>query len=398
MGVRIALLVACLLLGAARVDAEPRVELVTVGPGDAIWTRWGHVVLRVVDPATGRDDAYDFGAGPFDEPAFAWDFVRGRARFHVVRTSWARRRRSFAAQDRRVERRVLDLTRDEARRLTERLEDHVRPENRSYRYDHWRDNCATRVRDLLDEVSGGALRRAAGTGALDVSYREQALAGAVGILHAQLAIDLLNGPEVDAPVVGWGSLYLPRELDAAIARARRPGGGALAGAPVRVHERRGPPPLRGDPRAARHLLLAAGALVFGFGALARLRRPPLARAAGVAAAGLALVSGLLGAVLWLLLAVSEVPELAWSENALALWPWDLAALPAALRLARSGRPSAGRRLRLYLDARLALLAAAVAAKAAGLLVQDSVPFLLAAALGIAGLRLALVAPGPRSLS
>ena len=32
-------------------------------------------------------------------------------------------------------------------------------QNRNYRYDHLDDNCSTRVRDLIDRITGGSLRR-----------------------------------------------------------------------------------------------------------------------------------------------------------------------------------------------------------------------------------------------
>jgi hypothetical protein len=54
----------------------------------------------------------------------------------------------------------LNLTMDQRRELQQFLEWNLRPENREYRYDYFRDNCSTRIRDAIDRVLGGSLRAA----------------------------------------------------------------------------------------------------------------------------------------------------------------------------------------------------------------------------------------------
>ena len=49
-----------------------RVWLVTVGPGDEVWERFGHNAVRVLDTRSGRDVSYNWGIFDFqqgDSPA-----------------------------------------------------------------------------------------------------------------------------------------------------------------------------------------------------------------------------------------------------------------------------------------------------------------------------------------
>ena len=68
---------------------------------------------------------------------------------------------SYRSQNRTIFAQRLVLTVEERRELIEKLRIAALPENKYYRYDYYRDNCSTRVRDLLDDVFDGALARQA---------------------------------------------------------------------------------------------------------------------------------------------------------------------------------------------------------------------------------------------
>src|SRR5688572_9107631 len=78
------LALALALAASAPARAATRVELYTMGVGDVVFERFGHAALCVIrdeDPA-GR--CYNYGTTDFARPKqLVWDFIRGRARFHV---------------------------------------------------------------------------------------------------------------------------------------------------------------------------------------------------------------------------------------------------------------------------------------------------------------------------
>ena len=59
--------------------SELRVWLVTAGPGDAVWERYGHNALRVLDTRTGYDVSFNWGIFSFGQPVqFIIRFLQGR--------------------------------------------------------------------------------------------------------------------------------------------------------------------------------------------------------------------------------------------------------------------------------------------------------------------------------
>ncbi len=63
-------------------DAEPTIELVTMGIGSLAWERHGHIALcvRYLDPH--KDICFNYGIGSFNKPvSMAWGFFRGTSSF-----------------------------------------------------------------------------------------------------------------------------------------------------------------------------------------------------------------------------------------------------------------------------------------------------------------------------
>jgi len=351
---------AALLLGtSARAD----VELVVLGPGDAMWSRFGHVFLRV------GDRCYNFASTPRYDPAFARDYLCGRARFRVVAESWTGAMRRSAMRDRSVWTRPLLLNDTELARLADDLARAVAPGNRDYLYEHQHDNCVTRLRDILDRATGGALRR---PGLRGGTYRDATLAHLAGALGPQICADLIAGSPQDVEPEPWEWCYLPERLDEVVAAATRADGSRIAGARCARHVRRAPPVQDGSPYRGRIVLGLSAVTV----ALALLVSRRAGGACLLLAAPLFAAAGLL---LWALPAISSVRDYAWSDNALLFWPCDVILVGVAWRRV-CGRPGLTSFARRYLLARLGVTACYVGAKLAGAFPQDNWTFVGAAAL------------------
>jgi hypothetical protein len=106
----------------------------------------------------------------------------------------------------------LDLTPAERAALRDFLEWNERPENRFYRYDYYRDNCSTRVRDALDRVLGGRIRAATDTIATGHSYRFHTSRLIASDLPLYTGLLLALGRPADRPLTAWEEMFLPLEL------------------------------------------------------------------------------------------------------------------------------------------------------------------------------------------
>jgi hypothetical protein len=358
--------VAALLLAAS---AHADVELVVVGPGDPLWSRFGHVLLRV------DDRCYDFAANRHYDAWFAWDYLRGVARFRVAEEPWGRMMRRNVARDRSIWIRPLLLSDGERARLGDMLAAATAPDRCSYLYEHQHDNCVTRLRDVLDEVTAGALRRTERRGG---TYREATMAALAGAIGPQLAVDLIAGRQQEIEPEPWARCYLPDRLDEVVALAMREDGTPFAG-PRRTHYlRRGPPVHRGGPYEGR-IVVTVSALAVALALLLSRR---------VGGACLLLVAPLFagaGGALWTLAACSSVKDYAWSDNALLFWPTDLILVATGWRRVR-GRTGLTALARRYVLVRLVGTGLYAAAKVAGAFPQDNWAFVGAAALVLLAVR------------
>ena len=306
----LAMLASALALAAAPVHAQPlaapsradttvRVYLLTMGPGDQVWEKFGHNAIWVHDPERGADMAYNYGMFDFRQENFILNFARGRMNYwmegfdaFVTLDHYRNLNRSIWAQE-------LNLTPAQALAVRDLMEWNQRPENRFYRYDYYRDNCSTRVRDILDRVLGGALKAATAGSASGVTYRwhsRRLVADGGASLPIYTAINTGLGPEADRPISKWDEMFLPMRLRDEVRAFRvRDAAGNLVPLVAReqtVFTANRPPERSGPPRWLLGYLLAGLAVAGAVVVLARA-----ARRSGAARTGLAVVT-----VPWLLFA------------------------------------------------------------------------------------------------
>jgi len=186
------------------------IEVLTFGPGDHPFTRFGHDAIRVVDRLAQRDVVYNFGTFSLT-PGFISDFLRGRLRYWLSVSSTGPALEEYRLENRSIEAQGLALSPGAAAELVRRLEENALPQNRAYRYDYFRDNCATRVRDVLDAVTGGAVHAAAAVAGTE-TLRGQALRMAADDLPFYLALSVVLGPATDRPIDAWSEAFLPQML------------------------------------------------------------------------------------------------------------------------------------------------------------------------------------------
>lgn len=367
----------------------PRIELLTMGTGPTLFAAFGHAALRVRNE---RDDlVYNFGYANFDNPWLVLDFLRGKALFWAAATEYAPTWESYRDEDRTFYRQPLHLTAEQARKLAALLE-HATWPPKPYVYQHFADNCATRLRDLIDQVVGGAVRKQLAGKPTQTSYRALVREGFSGQRGVLVGGEYLFGRALDRPIDRWEAGFLPRLLRRYLQDVRV-GGKPLVGKPIVVYRRRAGPPNPGDPNTGVHMLwigtMVCMLLLLQLLLALRWRQ----RRAGLFALPVLLLLGLLGLLPWALAFYAKIPELSRSELTLIFWPTDLLLLALAVRFAR-GRFYVGRWLRGYLGLRLAIVVAALAARVPNLFLQPIVWSIFAA--GTFGLLLHAIGGLPSS--
>jgi hypothetical protein len=313
--------------------SELTVYLMTMGEGDLVYERFGHNALWVHDPVAGTNNTYHWGVFDFAEPGFLWRFIQGRMwygmeafdAFHAIQ-GYPRVNRSVWVQE-------LNLTPAQRRALVDFLEWNRLPENSSYRYDYYYDNCSTRLRDALDLALGGQIRdrtRDLPAGETFRSHTRRVTANGP-ITYTGLNIGLGQG--VDRPITVWEEMFLPLSMRESIRDLTVTGPDGAEVPLVRSEQTlftADRPPLPQAPPTwwTRYLLLGAGigGLLLALGHVSSRSRP--ARA-GLAALGSAwtLVVGILGCLLAFLWGLTDHAAAYHNEN---LFHFNPVALPLAV--------------------------------------------------------------------
>jgi hypothetical protein len=350
-----ALMLACAMGRAdAQVAITPAnrltVTLVTFGLGAEVFERFGHDALLFHDDATGQDVAYHWGLFSFGDAHFIARFLTGDTRYAMGPQDARQLVESELRAGRPVTLQRLNLTAQQAGALRDFVRWNEQPENRYYRYDYFRDNCATRLRDALDAAVGGAIKRATDTVVTKLSYRRESVRLTDGDRPLQLGIDIALGRPADRPLTEWQSFFIPMRLRDGIRTIKVPAeNGAMV--PLVADERQIPIPgglkpveekVTAPRLAWRYLALGLllAALVMGLAALLPMRSP----AWGLAFFGMtwSLLCGIIGVIL--LLAWTATRHIFWAsnENVLLLTPLSLflaVLFPAAVLSGKAVRPA-----------------------------------------------------------
>ncbi|MCB9081546.1 MAG: DUF4105 domain-containing protein [Lewinellaceae bacterium] len=128
-----------------------QLSLLTASPGQELYAQFGHSAIRINDSAySGQDLVFNYGIFDFDTPNFYLKFIRGKLPYMLGVQTMPSFLRSYQEEGREVREMPLLLTRSERQAVITFLIRNYQPENRFYAYDFFFDNCASRIRDVLE--------------------------------------------------------------------------------------------------------------------------------------------------------------------------------------------------------------------------------------------------------
>ncbi|QHL88056.1 DUF4105 domain-containing protein [Nibribacter ruber] len=266
------LVLLCLLLayGASSqawpLSNQAQISLITVSPGQELYSMYGHSAIRVQDPVMNLDYVFNYGTFNFNTPNFYVKFVRGKLMYQLAPGYFADLKARNIEENRSIYEQVLHLTPAQKQRVIDFLETNYEPQNREYLYDFLKDNCATRIRDVFKKTLGDSLQYPADIPGTPSTYRRM-----VGIYQAphpwvDLGVDLAMGLPSDEKTGVWEAMFLPDYLLASFAKAQLQtptGPTAFAGPVIKHFEASAVPAAQGffTPMVAFWMLFVVVALV-----------------------------------------------------------------------------------------------------------------------------------------
>lgn len=197
------------------------ISLLTCEPGPALYAAFGHSAVRVYDPENGIDLVFNYGTFDFSTPNFYWKFIRGKLDYILSVSTYRQFLSNYEYYDRSVYQQFLNLEADRRQFLYDFLIENYEPENRAYKYDFFFDNCATRIRDLLEvclqeeDLSWGRDSVTEGR-----SFHELVIEYTEDRPWADMGISLIFGIPAAAKADERGHQFLPDYMMYAFAGAR----------------------------------------------------------------------------------------------------------------------------------------------------------------------------------
>ena len=168
-----------------------QVYLLTCEPHDEIYSLYGHTAIRVVNPRNNMDIAINYGAFDSSSRNFVLRFVFGLTDYMMMVYSYS----DFLAEYRyfgsAVHQQHINMSPEEKRVFMAALAESAKPENITYRYNYFYNNCTTKARDIiLGAVSGEKVVERPATDE-HPTYR-----------------DLIHIKTADSPWAAWGNDFL----------------------------------------------------------------------------------------------------------------------------------------------------------------------------------------------
>ena len=294
-------------------DEPPDIELITFGVGDLIFEKFGHaaICLRYHDPEY-VPVCFNYGATDFHAGSILiWRFLRSEQIFWVEPEAMGSIVGFYTYEDRDIWVQTLPLDGTQKRAIEAKLWSDYDEKNRFYVYDHFFDNCTTRIRDIIDNATLGKLR-ANTSEPYPLTFRQL---GARGLASAEPLValsDFVLGRQLDEHPTLWEAMFHPEVL-------RREVTQRYGVEPKLIYKRNGPefPHQGGTGRWLFLLLIAVFTLPL---VIARWKQ----RFERAALAWAMLYPGLWGLIIWILVALSSIPGVRWNEAVFVLVPFDLA--------------------------------------------------------------------------
>jgi len=199
-----------------------QISLLTCSAGPDAYERFGHTGIRIQDlKETRLDLTFHYGVFSFNEPHFIYRFVKGETYYKLG----ALYTRDFIAEYRE---RGLGMTEQwlrfdsaQCQEIANLLLENYRPENRTYRYSYFFDNCSTRPFNLFNRGTDHSIRYDT-TWVKEITLRDQVQEKTHINNWLDFGIALAVSGRADRTACFTEQLFLPEYLSRALDHAEIP--------------------------------------------------------------------------------------------------------------------------------------------------------------------------------
>ena len=188
------------------------ISVLSIGPGYLLNDSFGHSAIRVKDPLYNFDVVYDYGRYDFEAEGFYLDFSQGKLNYMIGRTEFEDFLSFYEYQNRRVQEQQLNLSTKQKTAFYYFLTENIKPENQSYPYDFFYNNCATKITDAIESILEDQITYLPPSTFEQDTFRNLIRSDLNQNSWGSLGIDVALGSKIDQLASVKEHLFLPKNL------------------------------------------------------------------------------------------------------------------------------------------------------------------------------------------
>ncbi|MEQ6118954.1 DUF4105 domain-containing protein [Reichenbachiella sp. MALMAid0571] len=203
-----------------RLSEKAEVTVLTIGPTQQeLYSAFGHSGFRVFDPVNGINSFYNYGVFNFNQPNFYINFTRGKLLYKLGVDDYDLYKQYYIRENRSITEQYLNLDQNQKQAVFDFLQENSKPENADYYYNYAFDNCATKIRDVLNESLDHKITYDFAYAKDGYTYRQLMDLYLEQQPWGDLGIDICLGSQIDVKADGNGYMFLPDYVLAAFDKA-----------------------------------------------------------------------------------------------------------------------------------------------------------------------------------
>lgn len=198
---------------------QAEISIITSGAGEVLYEKFGHTAIRIKDDSLSLDQIYNYGIFDFSGANFYLNFTKGIMTYKLAGYPFYYSLRNAKEQHRWVKEQLLNITLQEKNSIFKFLQENATPSKARYLYDPFFNNCATKPRDIINNVLGDTIIWGNDFYS-DISLRELMNAQIHQNTWGSVGINLALGSKLDKKATPQEYLYLPDYVFTALASSK----------------------------------------------------------------------------------------------------------------------------------------------------------------------------------
>lgn len=195
-----------------------QISVLTIGPGNNLNDAFGHSGIRL--KTSYSDIVYDFGRYNFEDPNFYLNFARGKLNYLQGKANYNNLVNFYKQQNRSIKEQILNLSAEEKQSVYTFLETNYAKNQGAYLYDFFYDNCATKIRDVIENATNGNIDYQLPGNYEDKTFRTLIQDELHPNTWGSLGIDIALGAIIDRTATPREHLFLPKNIHAFYSEAK----------------------------------------------------------------------------------------------------------------------------------------------------------------------------------